>query len=252
MTRLQRLTSFVNYFSIWIEEDESPHQPRPNPDVIHNVIDANASSLHTLTILGDALWTKPLPSLRHLTLNDTTHFNALPPLLALDQLTTLRLYALDDGIPSLLSILSSAATACPHLVDIKLILDSKNLLAADAMEPVAAFLKNKRRVRRLHVVFYAQALVRDDALLEILKDLPALEVLGIELARERMTKADLQMYDERLPMGLTDLLLYTEFEEAEVTLEEIAAMVHILPLSSDWLVVLTSELYTSRYRNARA
>lgn len=221
MTQLRNLVTFVNLPTSW-EGLDPQHDLYLN--TITKLVDANANSLHTLTIHGDALWTTPLSSLRSLTLIDARYLPSLAPQLALGQLTSLRLYLLDLTTPSLL--LAAAPTACPHLVDLTLIYDIEGeAVNDDPMKAISEFLKNKSRLRRLHVVFYSMNLVCDRPLLNVLKDLPALEVLGMELAQYQLSKADLQMYDDSLPIGLTSLLLYVDFGEMEVTRADFAAMV---------------------------
>ena len=50
-------------------------------------------------------------------------------------------------------------------------------------------------------------------------------LVGMDITRDPFTKADLEFLDAKLPMNLTNLLLYSEFERSEPSEMEIATVV---------------------------
>ena len=203
--------------------------PPPTPVEVLGLVEANASSLDTILIHGDALWSAPLVSLRRFTLLDAVHLSALPGILDITGITELKLSVMDRGIRQMIDALSAAPDACPRLTALKLVCDDGETVKTQAvscdMLPVAIFVKNKRSLRRLHVVFYSVVRVDERPLLEAISDLPELHVVGMDIARDSFTKADLEFLDAKLPMNLTNLLLYSEFEQSEPSGMEIATVV---------------------------
>ena len=199
----------------------------------YQLIEGNASSLVHLELCGDAVWSSQLPKLRALMLTDVQSAPSLPSVLYLDQLTSLRLCVLKEGIAELLDTLSRAASTCPRLQEFKLICDGVAPVGSGAMGPVAAFVRNKVELVRLHVVFYVPDRVDDGPLVDALRGLRSLRVLGFEITPDPLTEDHIRRYDEALPDGLTDILVYSEVEHLFGSRVALSEMVRVACLAAN-------------------
>ena len=216
ISRLRRLASISVGYGLWPAFDGHLVIAHPAPRAVVDLIDKNGPDLHEIRLSGDPLWTVQLPNLRSLTLTEVQQPKALSPVLKFGTLTVLRLYILHFAIDGFLDILSSAAATCPVLRDFKLICESTSPMPDDSMQIVANFVKTKKRLERLHVIFYAPSHVPDAPLMDVLKDLPALRVIGFEVARPQVRDEDVAAYDAAIPLTVTDMLLYTEVGDVQV------------------------------------
>ena len=233
LANVHNLSTLAISRSVWPASlpDLQPVPPE-TPSTIVELIRANAPSLQTVIVHGDALWNVPMPDLSDFALIDAIRLPALTIVLDSSNLTELRVAVLDAGIRELVTALAAAPDACPQLTSLKLICDDAADQAHSAsgdMRPIARFIKNKRHMRRLHVVFYSLVRVDEVPLLDVLAELPGLETFGVDITRDPLRRDYLRLLDEKLPMQLTNMLLYSEFEYSEVTKEEITAVVSIVP-----------------------
>ncbi|KAI0711720.1 hypothetical protein C8Q76DRAFT_694567 [Earliella scabrosa] len=216
LTGLRGLSSIAAWNESAFRKSARQLPPHASSRALVDLIDGNAFSLQVLSTTGDASWKQRLPRLRHLSLAHAVNLPALQQIVPLNNLTTLKLMVLEAGILSAIAALATDPSACPALADFKLICESSSDRHwAVSMTPVARFLRNKTHLRRLHVVFDLKHRVSDEPLLEVLPNLPSLRVLGFEMTRCELTLPELRRYDEALPVKLTDLLLYAEFDTVQ-------------------------------------
>ena len=227
-----RLADVRGLTHLTIEIELPPHDSdtqRSPPSVsATDLVKLNAQSLQSVFIQGDVRWTCPLTELRTITLIEAVDLLSFPSILDSRNLIAMSIEALDASIRQMVTALAAAPDACPQLTDLKLICDDDDVTPAcmtSDMEVIANFVKGKQNLRRLHVAFHSEVRTSERPLLEVLEKLPNLQVLGLGVIADPLTAADLQLLDDKLPTRLTNLLLYTEFEESELSKEEIANVV---------------------------
>ncbi len=119
-----------------------------------------------------------------------------------------------------LAALQAAPDALPHLTMFKLVLWGEAVVTDPS--PFITFFQNKKGMRRLDFSLNCP-LDRMDAytrFLDVIAQLPRLEVVGLELEGTVFCSDHLRLLDERLPLGLTGLLLKWSFPSVEATLVE--------------------------------
>lgn len=230
------LTQFKNLQALSLAGDmcNFPHYGNPEPEsMVTACIQHVPLTVFRLSVLADSVWNTPLPvlsGLHELSLQRPQSLDKLSIVFQhCSQLRTLNV--LIDNVAckqQFIAVLEAAPAALPHLTSFKFISCSRE---APNINPdlFTAFLKNKKAMRRLDLRFYNRLEdVTDYArLLDMVASLPKLEVAGLVLRGEKFTREHLQLLDERLPPGLTALLLNWEFSSADdgVRKEDWIAMV---------------------------
>lgn len=186
-----------------------------------------------LSVLGDSVWDTPLgllSGLHELSLQWPQSLEKLGIVFQhCLQLRTLNILINDVACkPQFIAALEAVPDALAHLTSFKFISCSRE---APNISPdlLAAFLKNKQAMRRLDLEFNSsfKDITEFTRFLDMFASLPQLEVVGLVLSGERFTREHLQLLDERLPLGLTALLLNWSFRSADdaVQKEDWIAMV---------------------------
>ena len=194
---------------------------------------ANAATLQELTVTGFADWDFDLPALRKLTIANLleaepdTMQRVLQGSPLLTSLTITEDELMDTGESNLsvvLDALGSMPNALPLLTSFKLLASyADTYITANQQRAILNFLANKTRLRRLHVRLSRAGDVWP--IMDILPRFPHLKVLGVELGSAVLTRELLEYCHRHLPLGLTDLLLITDFQEVRVQPADVFALV---------------------------
>lgn len=131
-------------------------------------------------------------------------------------------------------MLSDAAPdSLPHLTSFKFICcNEAYILNPDLL---IAFVRDRKGMRRLDLALNADFTGVDEYIqfLDVLADLPHLEVIGLQLwAESTFTQEHLRLLDERLPLRLSALFLTLEFLASDVPTHDWISMVRVLSGSS--------------------
>lgn len=184
-------------------------------------------NLRHLSLWRDAVWATPLRAfsgLHELSVMNPRSLDRLGVLFA--RCTQLRSLAITAGGANceseVLAALQAAPDALPHLTTFKLVLWGEAFVADPS--PFITFFHNKKGMRWLDLSLN-YSFARDDMdtytrFLDVFARLPQLEVVGLELQGQGFCSKHLQLLDERLPLGLTGLLLKWSFSRIEATIVE--------------------------------
>ncbi|EIW57068.1 uncharacterized protein TRAVEDRAFT_73320 [Trametes versicolor FP-101664 SS1] len=172
------------------------------------------STLLHLSIWREGIWAIPLPvlsGLQELSMLDPTNLDRLGDIFGhCAQLRSLAIACIgaDCGL-EVLAALQAAPNALPYLTSFKLVL-SREAYIPDA-GPFIEFFKNKEGMRRLDLQFNRLYPFGDvdeySRFLDIFAQLPQLQVVGLDLTGPALRLEHLELLDERLPLGLSALLL---------------------------------------------
>lgn len=172
------------------------------------------STLLHLSIWREGIWAIPLPvlsGLQELSMLDPTNLDRLGDIFGhCAQLRSLAIACIgaDCGL-EVLAALQAAPNALPYLTSFKLVL-SREAYIPDA-DPSIEFFKNKEGMRRLDLQFNRLYPFGDvdeySRFLDIFAQLPQLQVVGLDLTGPALRLEHLELLDERLPLGLSALLL---------------------------------------------
>lgn len=164
-----------------------------------------------LSIWRDAVWAIPLRVLSGLQELSMMHPSSLAKLGLIfahcAQLCSLSITTIGSACElELLTALRATQDALPGLTSFKLILWGEAFVADPG--PFIEFFKNKKGMRRLDLQLN-HLLMGDDYIrfLDVFAHLPRLEVVGLELKGPGFNREHLGLLDERLPLGLSALLL---------------------------------------------
>ncbi|EIW57067.1 uncharacterized protein TRAVEDRAFT_73319 [Trametes versicolor FP-101664 SS1] len=229
------ITQFKNLQVLSLAGDmcNFPHYGNPEPEsMVTACIQHVPLTVLRLSVLADSVWNTPLPvlsGLHELSLQRPQSLDKLSIVFQhCSQLRTLNV--LIDNVAckqQFIAVLEAAPAALPHLTSFKFISCSRE---APNINPdlLAAFLKNKA-MRRLDLRFYNRLEDVTDytRFLDMVASLPKLEVAGLVLRGEKFTREHLQLLDERLPLGLSALLLNWQFRSADDTIQK-----------GDWIAML--------------
>ncbi|OJT03105.1 hypothetical protein TRAPUB_6333 [Trametes pubescens] len=216
----QYLTQFKKLQALSLAGDmcNFPHYGNPEPEsMVTACIQHVPLTVLRLSVLGDSVWDTPLrvlSGLYELSLQRPQSLDKLSVVFQhCSQLRTLNV--LIDNVackPQFIAALKAAPDALPHLTSFKFIACSRGAFNIDP-DLFAAFLKDKKAMRRLDLTFYNpfKDIADYTRFLDMFASLPQLEVLGLVLKGEKFTREHLQLFDERLPLGLSALLLSWEF-----------------------------------------
>lgn len=184
-------------------------------------------NLRHLSLWRDAVWATPLRAfsgLHELSVMNPRSLDRLGVLFA--RCTQLRSLAITAGGANceseVLAALQGAPDALTHLTTFKLVLWGEAFVADPS--PFITFFHNKKGMRWLDLSLN-YSFARDDMdtytrFLDVFARLPQLEVVGLELQGQGFCSKHLQLLDERLPLGLTGLLLKWSFSRIEATIVE--------------------------------
>ncbi|KAI0824388.1 hypothetical protein BC628DRAFT_1420125 [Trametes gibbosa] len=169
-------------------------------------------TLLRLSVWCDSVWAAP-PSvffgLHELSLQDPQSLDKFSSvLMQCSQLRALNILVRDAACgPELTKAFSAVPSALPYLVSFKLICYG----CVSIVDPnhVITFLRDRKDIRRLDLALNkpfadVEAYAR---FLGVFTGLPQLEVVGLELEGQEFTREHMQLLDERLPLGLSALLL---------------------------------------------
>ncbi len=165
-----------------------------------------------LSIWRDAVWAIPLrvlSGLQELSIMNPSSLARLGLIFThCAQLRSLSMTAVgDDSELEVLAALRATPDALPHLTSFKLILWAGAFIADPG--PFIEFFENKKGMRRLDLQLShpLDGLDNYTRFLDIFAHLPRLEVVGLELRGLGFCREHLGLLDERLPLGLSALLL---------------------------------------------
>lgn len=237
------ITQFKNLQVLSLAGDmcNFPHYGNPEPEsMVTACIQHVPLTVLRLSVLADSVWNTPLPvlsGLHELSLQRPQSLDKLSIVFQhCSQLRTLNV--LIDNVAckqQFIAVLEAAPAALPHLTSFKFISCSRE---APNINPdlLAAFLKNKA-MRRLDLRFYNRLEDVTDytRFLDMVASLPKLEVAGLVLRGEKFTREHLQLLDERLPLGLSALLLNWQFRSAADTIQK-----------EDWIAMVSGPHPTCR------
>ena len=225
LASLRGLTALRVSYSFW-STDYDPYGGRPGiPQIVSELVERNSPSLRDVELHGDADWSAPTPRISSLTVVDAHHVDALPAIITTNNLVRLKLCVMGGAIDVALLAMAAAPTACPLLEELKLVGDISPTVDCDSLRHVGAFLRNKSRLRMLHVVFYSARTMNQAPLLDAIRALPSIEVLGFELSRSRFDRTDMLYLQDVVPVGLRALLLYTNICDIDVSMPEVIDVV---------------------------
>lgn len=203
-------------------------------------VEANEETLTRLTLYGDGIWDCPLRSLlrlQELELILPISLNGFEHVMA--QCAELRYLTLDlkSGSRHFVRMVQAHPTTLPLLTAFKLLGTNADDAGSIAL---ADFLRDKKNLRMLDFGWLRNEEVVEDGpegglplpLLEVLPQLPALEVLGLTVARNRLTPATIRFLAQYIPPQLSALMLRLEsrvFFEVNGAAEEWTNLVrHVL------------------------
>ncbi|KAI0692128.1 hypothetical protein C8T65DRAFT_670064 [Cerioporus squamosus] len=176
-------------------------------------MEANQSTLTCLTLYGDTIWRCPVRSLLGLQELEII----LPPSLAglelvLRHCTALRYVTLDLQLctnSQFLELFKAHPDCLPHLTAFKLFFEHIHPLTIAQATLLADFLRRKKTLRMLDLADSEADMEEgtEVTLLMILPELPALEVLGLNVQRFDFWKEDLEFLGTHLPPQLSALFL---------------------------------------------
>ncbi|TFK88957.1 hypothetical protein K466DRAFT_519873 [Polyporus arcularius HHB13444] len=180
---------------------------------ISDGIEANQNTLARLTLYGDALWRCPVRSLLDLQELEII----LPPSLAglelvLHHCTTLRYVTFDLHVCTnarLLELLKTHPDSLPQLTAFKLFFEQLHPLTHAEVTLLAEFLKGKKTLRMLDLADTDADMEEgtEVPILKILPELPALEVLGLNIQCFEFSHGEFQVLRTHLPPRLSALFL---------------------------------------------
>ncbi|KAI0692129.1 hypothetical protein C8T65DRAFT_670073 [Cerioporus squamosus] len=202
-------------------------------------MEAIQSTLKHLTLYGDTIWRCPVRSLLGLQELEII----LPPSLAglelvLRHCAELRCVTLDLHMCTnsrLLELFAAHPDCLPHLTAFKLFFEDIQPLTIAQATLLADFLRRKKTLRMLDLAD-SEADMEEGTevpLLRIMPELPALEVLGLNLQRFDYSKEDLEFLGAHLPPQLSALFLNLTLDGRDVS-------------PQDWIKIL-SKLRSLRY-----
>ncbi|TFK88952.1 hypothetical protein K466DRAFT_519869 [Polyporus arcularius HHB13444] len=181
-------------------------------------VEANEETLTRLTLYGDGIWDCPLRSLlrlQELELILPISLNGFEHVMA--QCAELRYLTLDlkSGSRHFVRMVQAHPTTLPLLTAFKLLGTNADDAGSIAL---ADFLRDKKNLRMLDFGWLRNEEVVEDGpegglplpLLEVLPQLPALEVLGLTVARNRLTPATIRFLAQYIPPQLSALMLRLE------------------------------------------
>ncbi|RPD72687.1 hypothetical protein L226DRAFT_536873 [Lentinus tigrinus ALCF2SS1-7] len=211
---------------------------------ISEVVKANQDTLKSLSLYGNAAWKCPVGSLLHLQeLELILPVSGADFALILTQCADLRYLTLNISLGfniELIDVLESHSAALPHLTAFKLLnANIPERLAAS----LATFLQNKKSLRMLDL-----ACKTDHGggvalpLLEVLPQLPALDVLGLTrvMSGDEMEGAEIDLLGRYIPECVSALMLRLDVER-ERTCSKWIDLVAKLP-ALRYLHILDSEI----------
>lgn len=215
-------------------------EPEPDPFVMSSVQHVPTTVLY-LRVLGDAVWDTPLrvlSGLYELSLQRAESLGTLEVVFrTCSQLRTLNILTVSaTGGAHALSALQAAPDALPYLTSFKFICASE--LVNVNFDALPAFFKNKSGMRRLDLRLDIPLEDLDiyTRFLDIFAGLPELAVVGLMFNVPTFTHEHLLLLDERLPLGLSALLLSWASYSADDTVQK-----------EDWIAMVSSRSDSSRW-----
>ena len=180
---LSQLTN-LNTLSFCLEGSLTHNDREDIPEVLE-AIGASVRTLRSLSVCGWALWRSPIHTLRDLTHLEIFGTQSVANLsLLFHHNVRLESFSLGYRNNSELSeVLREHPDALPHLHSFKLITEW-DYMEMDHMENLKAFLLTKPRLRRFDIQA-AMPWYGSSPIVEVLRALPSLEVLGLELQSTR-------------------------------------------------------------------
>ncbi|TBU24542.1 hypothetical protein BD311DRAFT_799355 [Dichomitus squalens] len=216
-TQVNSLVFRHRFLDLWPQM----HAGAPYHKTVHRTIAANSATLRRLEVFGDALW-ECLPmsfaSLHELAIVFPCTLAGLGSVF--EHCRELRGFTLcteNDG-SEIIDVLNIHQDAFPHLTSFKLL--SVFDLDEDVIEEVAKFLKKKRQLRRVDVLSRTQVDQGEDLInisfLKILRDLPNLEILGLDIRPAKMTSAHVKLLEQYVPPQVTALFILFHANTSDV------------------------------------
>lgn len=199
------------------------------------------ATILSLRVTGDAIWDTPLymlSRLYELTLQNTENLGKLEVVFRnCSQLRTLNILTVNPiGGAQALYAVQAAPDALPYLTSFKFICAYE--LVDVNLDALPAFFKNKSGMRRLDVRLDIplEDLNIYTRFLDLLAGLPELAVVGLMFNVPTFTREHLRLLDERLPLGLSALLLSWASYSADDTVQK-----------EDWIAMVSSRSDSSRW-----
>ena len=235
---LSQLTN-LNTLSFCLEGSLTHNDREDIPEVLE-AIGASVRTLRSLSVCGWALWRSPIHTLRDLTHLEIFGTQSVANLSLLFR-HNVRLESFSLGYRNnseLSEVLREHPDALPHLHSFKLITEW-DYMEMDHMENLKAFLLTKPRLRRFDIQA-AMPWYGSSPIVEVLRALPSLEVLGLELGGVTFTMEDYAYLRDRIPQGLTSFYIQCYFPTMFVETTQWVDLVSCLSSLSDQSCLILS------------
>ncbi|PIL26351.1 hypothetical protein GSI_12107 [Ganoderma sinense ZZ0214-1] len=212
-TQLKSLVFVHRHGTHWPAMDAVPYHK-----TIHAAISANSATLRRLDVFGDALWGCPSAFFSNLYELAIVFPDTLDGLHSVfEHCRGLGGFTLctENDSSEFASILTAYPDAFPSLASFKLL--SVFDFHDEAIREVAQFLKKKKLLRRLDILTRTENVLHGLAntpILEILPDLPRLEVLGLDIRPLKLTSAHVTLLQQYIPRQITALFLLLQVESS--------------------------------------
>ena len=187
---------------------------------LRSLLEGLRGSLTQLTISSQALWESPihiLQGLEQLSIYSATNLSNITLLLHhCARLKCLSIHIDPDlaAAPELYDVLAAHPTAWPNLTRFKLH-TAESLVTYGAVETLAKFVGEKKKLRCLDYSNHCHSVAELQPLLSVLRSLPCLEVLGLDLPYEAMAPELHQHLKHAFPEALTALRLNFKYDDGE-------------------------------------
>ncbi len=219
------------------------HYGEPGPELfVKSCVQHVPTTVLYLRVFGDVVWDTPprvLSGLYELSLQNAESLGKLEVVFRnCSQLRTLKILTWSPtSAAQALSALQAAPDALPYLASFKFICSHE--IADVNPDVLLAFFKNKPGMRRLDLRLNSpfEGLDIYTRFLDIFAGLPELAAVGLMVNVPTFTREHLRLLDERLPLGLSALLLSWESHSADDTVQK-----------EDWIAMVSSCSDLSRWR----
>ncbi|KAM5534144.1 hypothetical protein V8D89_012164 [Ganoderma adspersum] len=207
---LPHICHFPNVRSLSLIRQGSWDGPGHNIDaMVNNEVDIRTGTLARLSISGDVIWRRgSFSGLQELELIFTMSYEFADVLRHCTGLTSLTLLPVELARPDeIFPAFGAHPNALPRLTAFKYLnpMGSEAPITSEDVAALCDFLRNKKHLRRLDVALHMDDR-EDDLYLELLRELPALEVLGFDSARgDWVPSEDIAFFERVIPARLSAL-----------------------------------------------
>ncbi|EJF63679.1 hypothetical protein DICSQDRAFT_160243 [Dichomitus squalens LYAD-421 SS1] len=208
---LRKITLMLNV-NEWIPSlpNMSPHERRCYEASLQ-LVNSSAPSVEEVTTSYWMFPEEPLPNLTAATFLRATGATGLRRLTEHSpSLTSLTVTANSWNTDNILSVFASSPEAFHVLTSFKFLVEYTSEMRDCDADPVVAFLKNKRHLRRLYLGLCSR---QSQPVIRLLPELPNLEVLGLGWGGMQFSAARAQVFVDCLPRNLGALFINVDEEQ---------------------------------------